>query len=40
MTAERLTGAWELVGYEVPQAPPERRYPLGARPLEIGRAHV
>lgn len=33
MTAERLTGAWELVAYEVPQAPPERRYPLGARPL-------
>lgn len=33
MTAERLAGAWTLVGYEVPGAPPERRHPLGAHPL-------
>ncbi|MGI5132887.1 lipocalin-like domain-containing protein [Pseudonocardia sp. CA-107938] len=33
MTAARLVGAWELVGYEVPAAPPPQRHPLGARPL-------
>ncbi|SHL11684.1 Lipocalin-like domain-containing protein [Pseudonocardia thermophila] len=30
---EGLVGAWALVGYEVPEAPPQRRYPLGQRPL-------
>lgn len=28
-----LVGAWELVGYSVPEAEPARRYPLGDRPL-------
>jgi hypothetical protein len=27
-----IIGAWHLVGYEVPDEPPERRYPLGRVP--------
>lgn len=33
MNDNPVVGAWELVGYELPTAPPEHRHPLGNRPL-------